>query len=321
MRVFTKMLDKIWESMITYLLISGYQKVYLLINIMHERICMSNGLPKAIIFGTGSSGQKVLPLAQQQYQVVAFVDNDKKRWGQTIEGLLIYSPDKILEIEYEMIIIASLPGLEPITEQLLNMGVKRGNINNEYVALSVKSRIVFLEKLAELFTDKNIAGCVAEGGVFQGEFAKEINRIFPSSKFYLFDTFSGFDEKDVLVERKFQYSEFGTGHLNITNEDLVISKLINPDVCFIRRGYFPETTEGIDEKFCFVNLDFDLYNPTLAGLEYFIPRMVTGGVILIHDYFTDGYKGVKEAINRYTEKNKKLQLFPIGDGFSIGIQC
>ena len=282
---------------------------------------MQDKLSKVLIFGTGSSGIKILKLAQQQYQVIAFIDNDEKMWGNSIEGFPIYNPSKILEIDYDMIIIASFTGLCPITEQLLNMGVKRGCINNEYLLLSVKSRIVFIEKLAELFQDKGIYGCVAEGGVFQGEFAKEINRVFSKNKFYLFDTFSGFDKKDLDIENEYQYSEFGAGHLNITSEELVISKLTNPDICVIRKGYFPDTTNGIDDKFCFVNLDFDLFNPTLAGLEYFIPRMVAGGVILIHDYFTDGYKGVKEAVKEFDIKTKKLQLFPIGDGISIGIQC
>ena len=283
---------------------------------------MLSNLPKALIFGTGSSGKKLLPLIQKQYQVIGFTCNDKNKWGEIFEGFQVYNPEKILETDYDMIIIASLPGLAPITEQLLDMGVKCGNINNEYVALPVKSRIVFLENLGELFIEKNIKGCVAEGGVFQGEFAKEINRVFPTNKLYLFDTFSGFDAKDVTIEKEYQYSEFNTGHLGFTSEELVLGKLPYPDICVIRKGYFPETTEGIDEKFCFVNLDFDLYNPTYAGLKYFTPRMVSGGVILIHDYFTDYYKGIREAVKDFEINVKnKFQLFPIGDGLSVGIQC
>ncbi|MDR2361603.1 MAG: hypothetical protein LBD91_02625 [Prevotellaceae bacterium] len=104
------------------------------------------------------------------------------------------------------------------------MGVKQGRINTDYVVVPVKSRIIFLEKLGELFSERDIEGCVAEGGVFQGEFAKEINRIFPTKKLYLFDTFSGFDERDVYVERQHQYSKYGEAHLNITSEEFVIKK-------------------------------------------------------------------------------------------------
>ena len=139
------------------------------------------------------------------------------------------------------------------------------------------------------------------------------------SELYLFDTFEGFDKRDISVERNNSYSEELAGHLNITGEQLVLSKLPHPDMCVILKGYFPETAEGIDEEFCFVNLDFDLYKPILAGLEFFVPRMVRGGVILIHDYFNPGYLGVKEAIKAFEDKCGSLSLFPIGDGSSIAI--
>ena len=80
-----------------------------------------------------------------------------------------------------------------------------------------------------------------------------------------------------------------------------------------------ETTEGLDEKFCFVNLDFDLHMPTLAGLEYFSTRMVKGSVILIHDYFAAGFKGIKAAVADFSVKSG-TQYLPIGDGLSVAIQ-
>jgi hypothetical protein len=184
----------------------------------------------------------------------------------------------------------------------------------------IKSRVLFLEKLGELFKDNDIFGCAAEGGVYQGEFAKEINRVFSEAKLYLFDTFTGFDERDLDIERDNAYSAFDAGHLKNTGERLVIDKLPYPDMCVIRKGYFPETSQGIDEKFCFVSLDFDLYKPTLAGLEFFVPRMVRGGVVLIHDYFSDYYTGVKDAVKAFESCHKKLNKFPVGDGISIGIQ-
>lgn len=93
-----------------------------------------------------------------------------------------------------------------------------------------------------------------------------------------------------------------------------------PENCVIRKGYFPETAEGIEENFVFVNLDMDLYKPTYEGLVYFYPRMVEEGIILIHDYFSETYPNVKLAVEDY-EKNYAVQLkkMPIGDGYSIAI--
>jgi len=269
--------------------------------------------PKVFIFGTGTTSKNILPDVETKYEVIGYLDNAEYQLGGNV-----YPPEKLLTENFDYVIIASLPGLNLIKEQLLNMGIMHGKIITDYVEQSVNSRIVFLENLAKYFNEIGIKGNVAEGGVLQGEFAKEINRVFPDRKLYLFDTFEGFSEKDIDVEKQNQFSEYDKGYLNITSEELVLKKLPHPENVIVRKGYFPETTEGIEDTFCFANLDFDLYKPTLAGLEYFYPRMRGGGAILIHDYFNDGYKGVKQAVQDFAKTlDHPLKLLPIGDRISI----
>ena len=98
-----------------------------------------------------------------------------------------------------------------------------------------------------------------------------------------------------------------------------MNKMKFPQNCVIRQGFFPETAIGIEEKFCLVNLDMDLYRPTLMGLEWFKDKMVSSGCILIHDYFTDNFTGVKRAVEEFLAENNKLYKLPIGDGISIAI--
>ena len=45
-------------------------------------------------------------------------------------------------------------------------------------------------------------------------------------------------------------------------------------------------------------MDADLYNPTKAGLEFFYPRLVPGGVIIVHDYNPD-WPGIMKAVNDF----------------------
>jgi O-methyltransferase len=53
----------------------------------------------------------------------------------------------------------------------------------------------------------------------------------------------------------------------------------------LRPGYVPETLAGLeDERFAFVLLDLDLYDPTVASLEFFYPRLAPGGYLVMHDY-------------------------------------
>lgn len=241
--------------------------------------------------------------------------------GGVIEGVDIISPESILDLQWDEVIVISSTAMNVIKTQLLDMGIEESRINTAYVDFEVRAREIFLRDYATIIYNNQLSGCVAEAGVFQGEFARIINESFPDKKLYLFDTFEGFDERDVVYEEKNKFSDAVKGHLNLTSEALVLNKMKFPEKCIIKRGYFPETAEGIKEQFCFVNLDMDLYKPTLEGLRFFYPLMVQGGIIIIHDYFSLGYEGINTAVKEFIEETEGIIVpFPIGDHVSIGIQ-
>lgn len=276
---------------------------------------------KVYIFGTGSTGRRIYDDIKEQFSVIGFLDNDVQKWGGNVENVpIIGDPQKILSTDFDEIIIASLPAMDIIKRQLLELGVPAGKVNTEYVSVNVRARINFIRDYADLYKEKADGYAVAEGGVFQGEFAKEINACFPECKLYLFDTFEGFDSRDTVKEHEEGLSIFDGGHLADTSVDMVLGKLPYREKAVVRAGYFPMTTEGLeDEKFFFVNLDFDLYNPTLEGLRFFYPRLAENGLILIHDYYNPGYGGIKKAISDYEKESGTLRKFPIGDHCSIAI--
>jgi hypothetical protein len=52
-------------------------------------------------------------------------------------------------------------------------------------------------------------------------------------------------------------------------------------------GFFPKSLETIDNynlMFALVHIDCDLEQPFIHGLNYFYPRMVKGGFLILHDY-------------------------------------
>ena len=163
-------------------------------------------------------------------------------------------------------------------------------------------RSAVLELMSREIYRYGIEGSAAELGVYQGDFAKLINHYFPDRKLYLFDTFEGFDEKDAEADRAGQYSG-ADFDFSETSEELVLGKMEHKENCIIRKGWFPATAEGIDDRFCFVSLDADLYQPILAGLEFFYPRLVRWGVIMVHDFNNEGYSGVRQAVREFCEKN------------------
>lgn len=275
---------------------------------------------KVIMFGAGGGGRRLYSQLNSQYDVIYFLDNDKRKIGTTCEGKHVYFPSKeqLEKEEFSYIIISSVVGYEEIEEQLKGYGVSREKIITRYVDTPIIARNLFCQNLGKLFKEMQMEGSCAEAGVFQGSFAKEINRNFPEKKLYLFDTFEGFDERDVAIEESRQYSGAQKSDYHITSEKMVMDKMSYPNQCIIRKGFFPETAEGIEDIFCFVNLDLDLYKPTLAGLRWFSERMVKGGIILVHDYFTTDFKGVKNAVNEFIEETSgKIGQAPIGDNMSI----
>lgn len=94
---------------------------------------------------------------------------------------------------------------------------------------------------------------IAELGVFQGEFVVEMGKCIEKNKFYLFDTFEGLPQKDVILDQKSGYSSAKVGHFANTTIKEVLSKIHNNQRCVVREGYFPRTVVGIEDEFCFVN--------------------------------------------------------------------
>lgn len=272
-----------------------------------------------VIWGATPSIKNIYKQIKNESELVYFVDNDKNKWGKKLFDEDIISPSELTKKKFDKIYILSTSAMDAIKQQIINMGIDDNKIDVSYVEIKVKARINFLKNFSEVIHKYKMGGCVAEAGVFQGEYAKEINACFPDKSLYLFDTFEGFDIRDVIVEHVKRYSDVEEGHLGITSEELVIGKMKYPEKCIIKKGYFPETASDVEEVFCFVSLDLDLYNPTIAGLKFFWEKMVPGGIIIVHDYFTEGYLGIADAVDEFAKEYNVIP-FPIGDTISIALK-
>jgi O-methyltransferase len=272
------------------------------------------------IFGAGGGGYRIYRNVADSADVIAVVDNDRGLWGEPFEnGLTVSSPDLLTKIEFDEIIISVFTeqAADEIRRQLTGELLIPDNcITVSDFSKSFAYRNKFLEYFSEYVYTHGFEGSVAEGGVWRGDFAYWINRLFPDRKFYLFDTFKGFDKKDIDVESANSFCQRKAGKLGDTSLELVLSRLKGDIV--VKQGFFPDTFDIDDGQFVFVNLDFDLYAPTKSGLELFYPRMVGGGIILIHDYFNLSYTGIKKAVDEFCTENR-VAVFPIGDMVSIGI--
>lgn len=275
-------------------------------------------MKKAIIFGATDTGKRIYNNVKQKYEIIGFVDGNSKLYGNEYDGFIIEDYNNLKNYEFDYVIIGVLTAYKKIKEQILDLGVPEYKIIDKYVELPTQARIEYLRNIAEILKENNVNGACAEVGVYQGDFAKIINEVFFDKKLYLFDTFYGLPREDSNHDNKKGYSTAQSGHFSNTSEQIVLKKMKYVDNCIICKGYFPDTTTDIDETFCFVNLDADLYKPTMEGLKYFYPRMENGGVILIHDYFSTAFKGVKDAVKEFCNINN-IKYMPIGDTLSVAI--
>jgi len=135
-----------------------------------------------------------------------------------------------------------------------------------------------------------LPGEMAEVGTYKGGSARVIAAACPGKYLHLFDTFgTGIPEDD-------QHGEHKAGDFGDVSFEQVKRYLDGFNVVF-HPGLFPKTAEPVRERrFCFVHLDGDTYQTTKAGLEFFWPRMVEGGAIVLDDWDWERCPGVRKAV-------------------------
>ena len=122
---------------------------------------------------------------------------------------------------------------------------------------------------------ESVPGVMAEAGVYKGGTAAMLLETTPK-EIHLFDTFSGLPAS----EGRFRTGQF-PGSLEQVKHSL--SPYLNR--VHFHPGVFPQSARGLEDlRFSFVHLDLDLYDSTLAALDWFWPRLNLGGVLLSHDY-------------------------------------
>ena len=150
----------------------------------------------------------------------------------------------------------------------------------------------------ERLKTQQIKGDFAELGVHQGETARIIHEMDPTRKLHLFDTFEGFNELDLQHEKE-KGGKYTTTNFSDTTLEAVKKEIGENSNVIYYPGYFPSTATGTEQlQFSFIHLDADLYLPTIAGLQFFYPRLSPGGVIIIHDY-NHNWDGIKKALDEF----------------------
>lgn len=168
----------------------------------------------------------------------------------------------------------------------------------------------------------NIPGAIIECGVFKGislvrfaMFQELFNKQSPK-KIIGFDVFDKFPETN-FTDDKIPREKFieEAGEQSISKEQLKqvlkwkgIEKtveLVEGDITLTIPLYVQDHPEL---KISLLNLDVDIYEPSVTILEYLYPRLVKGGILILDDY--NRFPGETKAVNDYfKDKYIRIQKF------------
>lgn len=155
-------------------------------------------------------------------------------------------------------------------------------------------RLANIIKYADLA--RPLEGNYAEVGVFRGGSLELISKLNPDKEVYAFDSFTGLprptDHDNYHQEGDFKDTnfEFLEGYFERFHHNVTFFK-----------GFVPHTFSMVDpfKMYSFVHIDVDLYQSVKDSLDYFFPRMVMGGIIILDDYGFESTKGAVVAVDEF----------------------
>ena len=173
------------------------------------------------------------------------------------------------------------------------------------------ARFYFLCLVLDQMAKEGVGGDLLEVGVYKGStaavlatMARKLGRTL-----YLLDTFEGFaaaDLQGIDADKRMEFDD--------TSLEAVRALVGEANVRFVK-GYFPATATQLppEGRYGLVHIDCDLYAPIKSALEYFYPRMVPGGFLIVHDYSSLHWNGAERAVDEFFA-DKPECVVPLTDG-------
>lgn len=260
------------------------------------------------VFPYGYQGEIACRILQHRFGIVPRYIIDSK-WSKFNPDII--SLETLTKVDNENMVIFIASDRKDIYDEIRNAirrHVTKGTVVDLFPMVNEDNdrKVEALRLLANHFTSIGLQGSIAEAGVREGAFAQYMNKYFPSKKLYLFDTFEGFHNEQVkgnMIEEDKIFAanmEYRGYHHELLGEMLPMP---NPENIVIKKGFFPDTARDVEDTFCYVHLDMDIYQSTVDGLRFFWTKMVEQGVIMIDDYHNDHCPGVKKAVDEFCAAN------------------
>lgn len=184
-------------------------------------------------------------------------------------------------------------------------------IYRKYKGYTMIPEDTFVNNLLLINKFTSVPGSVVECGVWRGGMSAAIAHMIPDKNYYLFDSFEGLpDAKEIDGEAAiaWQSNKEGISYFDNCkaemNEAEIAMKIAGVTNYRLVKGWFSDTLPGysFEEPISILRLDGDWYESTMECLVNLFPKVVSGGVIIIDDYYI--WDGCSRAVHDYLSNNQ-----------------
>lgn len=153
---------------------------------------------------------------------------------------------------------------------------------------------------------RSLPGAAAEVGVYRGGTARLLAEALHGADkpLHLFDTFGGMPETDPSKDLH------AVGDFADTSAEAVLGLLEGCEKVLLHVGVFPATATGVvNESFCLVHVDADIYRSVHDSCAFFYPRLVPDGMMIFDDYGFPSCPGAKEAVDSFFATRRERPIY------------
>lgn len=173
-------------------------------------------------------------------------------------------------------------------------------LNSAFIA-----RLYILRQLAKQQITKN--SNFAECGTYAGMSVHFVADLC-DQRFIGIDSFEGVSDPGIYDTEYFKTLKLSVP-IQLAEKTMQSHKNVE-----LYKGWIPDVFNKIDTlEYSYVHIDVDLYEPTKDSIEYFWPKIITGGVLICDDYGSYKTIGARKAMIDFFGQINILEL-PTGQG-------
>ena len=221
------------------------------------------------------------------------------------------------------------------------MGKKHGKLSaDEPRQVSIKETEILLRLLTECL---ELEGDVVELGCYRGDTSVHLERQLESwrkrqgeftgarsqdldggtefgreKELWVYDSFEGLPEKSI-EDSSAAGEQFQAGELYVTKREVMERfRRAGLKMPKVKKAFFENLDNNdLPKRICFGFLDGDLYNSIKISLKLCAPKVVSGGILVVHDYNNPELPGVSWAVEEFLKANHSSIKLEVRESLAI----